>query len=465
MPTLVNVQSYNQHNYKKNQQHKLPALLLGGVLLLFAICSLPFLSQPLPEVMPFIPIHAASIVLLEGLTAYILLSHFVVNRQLFFGAVAATYLFMLPLIIIQLLVFPGVFSSGGLLNAGPQSAIWIWVFWHGGFPAMMLLTFFTERHGQQLLASPKARNKWTWLFILVPITLATVIALFATWYSYLLPSLIKANSYQQLLESPIAILVWLVNALALLLMIRRSQTGDIMPVWLSVALFASLLDVTLTLVAGQRYSLGWYAARVNSTFSASVVLGVLLWEMNRLYREVQKDNQQLYELTMLDALTGCFNRRYLDKRLSQELAIAARQHNCIGVLLLDVDHFKRFNDRYGHLMGDKCLQHVASLMQATLQRPADFVARYGGEEFVIVLPDTDSTGAMQVAERIRRMVQQEAIIIENIPVQVTASLGVAVSEDGKMNATDLINRADQALYQAKAQGRNQVQLAAINGNN
>jgi len=452
-------------SYQHNHQHRLLALVIAGVLLFIATCLLPVLSKPLPEVKPFLPIYATSLVLLEGLTAYLLLSHFLTNRLLFLGAVAAAYLFMLPLVIIQLLVFPGVFSSSGLLHAGPQSAVWIWVFWHGGFPTVMLLALLTERQSQQLQAMPKARIHWVWAFVLTPLVLSTALALFATWHSDLLPTLIAANSYQQLLHSPYAVIVWLVNTLALLLMIRRSQAGGVMPVWLSLALFASLLDVTLTLLAGQRYSLGWYAARVSSTFSATIVLGVLLWEMNRLYRNVQKDNEQLYQLTMRDALTNCFNRRYLDKRLSQELAMAARQQNCVGLLLLDVDHFKGFNDRYGHLAGDQCLKHVASLMQATLQRPADFVARYGGEEFVIVLPDTDSTGAMQVAERIRRMVQQEAIMIDNIPVQVTASLGVAVSDDGKMNATDLINRADQALYQAKAQGRNQVQLAAINGNN
>lgn len=448
-------------SYQHQQQHGRLALIMAGVLLTLALSLLPFLSTPLPEIKPFLPIYAASIVLLEGLTAYLLLSHFLSNRLLYFGAVAAAYLFMLPLIIIQLLVFPGVFTPSGLLNAGSQSAVWIWVFWHGGFPSIMLLALLTERHGQQLQARHHARIHWAWFFVLAPLVSGTGLALLATWYSDVLPVLIAANSYQQLLHSPYAIIVWLVNSLALIMMIRRSQSGGVMPVWLSLALFASLLDVTLTLLAGQRYSLGWYAARVSSTCSATVLLGVLLWEMNRLYRDVQKDNEQLYQLTMLDALTGCFNRRYLDKRLSQELAMAARQQNCVGLLLLDVDHFKRFNDRYGHLAGDQCLKHVASLMQATLLRPADFVARYGGEEFVIVLPDTDIAGAMQVAERMRRMVEQEAIMIESMPVQVTASLGVAVSEDGKMNATDLINLADQALYQAKAQGRNQVQLAAI----
>jgi len=448
-------------SYQHNKPHRVLALTLGGVLLLIALLLLPNLSTSLPEIKPFLPIYATSIVLLEGLTAYLLLSHFLSNRLLYLGAVAAAYLFMLPLVIIQLLVFPGVFNPSGLLSAGSQSAVWIWVFWHGGFPSIMLLALLTERRGQQLQASAEARIRWVWAFVLVPLVVGAVLALFATWYSHLLPVLIAANSYQKLLHSPYAVIVWLVNSIALLFMIRRSKAGGIMPVWLSLALFASLLDVTLTLLAGQRYSLGWYAARVSSTCSATVLLGVLLWEMNRLYRDVQKDNEQLYQLTMRDALTSCFNRRYLDKRLSQELAMAARQQNCVGLLLLDVDHFKGFNDRYGHLAGDQCLKHVASLMQATLQRPADFVARYGGEEFVIVLPDTDSTGAMQVAERIRRMVQQEAIMIDNIPVRVTASLGVAVSDDGKMNAADLINRADQALYQAKAQGRNQVQLAAI----
>ncbi|GGW55115.1 GGDEF domain-containing protein [Alishewanella tabrizica] len=447
-------------NEQHTKHHQLAALIIASVLLVIALCLAPFLHVVLPEVKPFLPIYATCMVLLEGLTAYLLLSHFIANRLLYFGAVAAAYLFMLPLVIIQLMVFPGVFSPSGLLNAGTQSAVWIWVFWHGGFPAIILLTLLTERRGVQLQAAGN-NLLWVWGFLLVPLALGLVFALFATWHSDLLPTLIDANNYQQLLHSPYAIIVWLVNILALLCLIRRSQVGGIMPVWLSLALFASLLDVTLTLLAGQRYSVGWYAARVSSTFSATIILGVLLWEMNRLYRDVQKDNVQLYQLTMLDALTGCFNRRYLDKRLSQELAIAARQQNCLALLILDVDYFKRFNDTYGHLAGDQCLQQVASVMRDTLQRPADFVARYGGEEFVIVLPDTDVTGAMQVAERIRQLVQQMSISIDNTAVHVTASLGVAVSDDGHILAADLIQQADLALYQAKAQGRNQVQLAIL----
>lgn len=446
-------------SYPKNRQHKLLALALGGVLLFISILLLPYLTIKLPAIQPFLPIYLTCVFLLEGLTAFLLLSHFLISRVLYLGVIAAAYLFVVPMAAIQILVFPGVFTETDLLNAGPQSAIWIWVFWHAGFPAIMLLAFLTERDGQQLLSRRKYHKRWLWFFGIAPMSFSILLALFATRYSELLPNLISANNYRQLLHSPYAVMVWVINILAVGLMLWRSRDRGVMSVWLSLALFVSLLAVTLTLLGGARFSVGWYAARVGSILSATVLLGVLLWEINRLYHTVQKDNEQLYQLSMIDALTGSYNRRYLDKRLPQELALAARQRNCLALLVLDVDHFKRFNDQYGHLAGDQCLQHVAKAMQDTLQRPADFVARYGGEEFIIVLPDTDVIGAQQVAERIRLLIAKLMIPLAEGQVNVTASIGVAVSLNGETTTAELIDYADQALYHAKAAGRNNVQLA------
>lgn len=446
-------------SYPNNRQHKKLALALGAIMLLIAVILSPYLTVMLPAVHPFLPIYLTFVFILEGLTAYLLLSHFLISRVLYLGVIASAYLFVVPMAAVQILVFPGVFNSTGLFGAGSQSAIWIWVFWHAGFPAIMLLALFTERNGQQLVSAKAHHKRWLWFFGVVPLLVSLLLALFATWYSDVLPKLISANNYRQLLFSPYAAMVWIINILALGLMLWRSRAGGVMSVWLSLALFVSLLAVTMTLLGGARFSVGWYAARVSSILSATVLLGVLLWEVNRLYHSVQKDNEQLYQMSMIDALTGSYNRRYLDKRLPQELALAARQQNCLALLVLDVDHFKRFNDRYGHLAGDQCLQHVAKVMQTTLQRPADFVARYGGEEFIVVLPDTDVIGAQQVAERIRQLIAEITLQLDSEPVKVTASLGVAVSLDGNITAADLINHADQALYQAKHAGRNNVQLA------
>lgn len=177
--------------------------------------------------------------------------------------------------------------------------------------------------------------------------------------------------------------------------------------------------------------------------------------------ELKRSRDLLQRMTLLDPLTGIDNRRSFDDYLATEWARAAREAQTLSLLMIDVDHFKDFNDRYGHAVGDQALIRVAAALKATVQRPADLVARYGGEEFVCVLPNTDAEGAMQLAERLRAVVElldfgQDAAA----PVRITISLGIASASpaDGG-TADDLAKAADAALYQAKADGRNCVRVA------
>ena len=446
-------------NTKQNAAHIKFAGVIATFMLVAALLIVGKLDSRLPEIKPFLPIYATCIILLEGLTGYLLISQFLSSRRWYLGFIAGAYLFLVPLVAIQLMVFPGVFSVSGLLNAGTQSAVWIWVFWHAGFPAIMLMALLAEWLGKQTLVPKHTVKLWAFNFVALALLIGVGLALLATWYSHHLPRLISQNSYQQLLYSPIAIIVWLLTSLALLAMVWRCRRGGIMPVWLALALFAGLIDVTLTLFAGNRYSVGWYAARVSSTVSATILLAVLLWEINRLYLDVRRRNEQLYELTMQDGLTGVYNRRFLDQQLQQEWLLAARKRHPLAVLLLDIDHFKTFNDTYGHLAGDVCLREVASLIAKQIARPADFIARYGGEEFVIVLPDTDSKGAVQVAEKLRQQLAAMTINYQQQQLLITVSIGVSVSHPGQQSIAELLREADEALYQAKSNGRNCVVLA------
>ena len=178
-------------------------------------------------------------------------------------------------------------------------------------------------------------------------------------------------------------------------------------------------------------------------------------EINRLYRQLARLNQTLFEHTVRDPLTGIYNRRYLDTQLALELARANRQHEPLSVLMLDVDHFKLYNDRYGHQQGDACLRTVAAQLTACIKRPADFAARYGGEEFALVLPNTNQLGAAKLAEQLRL-----AIVALALPSQqgsVSISIGSATSEPGQtVDMHTLISVADAALYRAKRNGRNCV---------
>jgi diguanylate cyclase (GGDEF)-like protein len=176
-------------------------------------------------------------------------------------------------------------------------------------------------------------------------------------------------------------------------------------------------------------------------------------------------NAELQRLACVDGLTDLTNRRELDLSLMREARRCARQRAPLSVVMIDIDHFKAFNDTFGHLEGDECLRRVAGALRAQLKRPADIAARYGGEEFCLVLPDTDSVGAKEVAESVRQRV--EALGIPQAPKAaagtVTVSLGVATClPGGEDQAHDLIQRADQALYKAKDSGRNRVEVASSN---
>jgi diguanylate cyclase (GGDEF)-like protein len=175
-------------------------------------------------------------------------------------------------------------------------------------------------------------------------------------------------------------------------------------------------------------------------------------------RELEASNDSLRAMALSDGLTGLPNRRHFDQRLEQEFKRAMRDGSALALIMLDVDYFKRYNDRYGHVAGDACLQAVAKAISSSLRRPADLAARFGGEEFAILLPDTGSEGAIAVAEAARQALLQRAIEHNDNPGRlVTLSAGVAVLRPQRgQSSRRLIEAADEGLYEAKGQGRNRV---------
>lgn len=172
-------------------------------------------------------------------------------------------------------------------------------------------------------------------------------------------------------------------------------------------------------------------------------------------------NEVLAAQANTDGLTGLANRRRFDQALESEWSRSSRRGSPISLLMIDVDRFKHYNDRYGHQQGDICLMAISAAIARTAHRPGDLIARYGGEEIVVLLPETDEVGAREVAENTRRAIEQAAIEhLENPPWGfATASIGVATHRPNAVEgaiAADLISRADEALYRAKRGGRNQV---------
>lgn len=179
--------------------------------------------------------------------------------------------------------------------------------------------------------------------------------------------------------------------------------------------------------------------------------------------ELEAANRQLAALSSTDALTGLANRRRFDETWAVEWQRAARTGRSLALLLIDVDHFKSYNDHYGHQAGDECLRRVASTLAGETRRSGELLARYGGEEFVLVLPGVSAQEARAFAEKIRAAVNAAAMPHAHSPVAeaVTISLGVASGTPRHASDADaLLKEADEALYLAKSQGRNRVMMAA-----
>lgn len=185
-------------------------------------------------------------------------------------------------------------------------------------------------------------------------------------------------------------------------------------------------------------------------------------ELEKLVAErtsaLEDANCKLEFLSNTDGLTGIANRRSFDRALSLEWMRAQRSNSPLSLILLDVDHFKRYNDHYGHLAGDDCLRAIARVLALGGQRATDVTARFGGEEFVVLLPSTSPRGALEIAKRIRHEVMELALPHVGTPMGIiTVSLGVACQAPSPRHASDaLLQEADSALYRAKQSGRNCV---------
>jgi len=224
-------------------------------------------------------------------------------------------------------------------------------------------------------------------------------------------------------------------------------------------MLAACLDVWLTAYGGERYSLGWYVAKFGSVSTSVFVLLSQFHGLIALYRNVAEANRLLSSIANKDGLTGLANRRNFDRLLDQEWQRTQRAAQPLAVLMLDVDHFKKYNDMYGHQAGDECLRLIARELQRATQRPGDVAARYGGEEFIVILPNTDEDGAHEVARRIVDAVQTLNLAhLHNVPaLVVTVSVGVScVVPHAKATPDELVSSADFALYRAKEAGQNRA---------
>lgn len=185
--------------------------------------------------------------------------------------------------------------------------------------------------------------------------------------------------------------------------------------------------------------------------------------LREMKKKLEKSNRQLHAISMQDGLTGISNRRHFDETLEEELKTAGNTKSPLSLILIDIDHFKLYNDSYGHQQGDDCLISVAKAIAKECKNATDLAARYGGEEFVILLPETEEKNAFAVADRTRKAIEKLNIEHNDSSTaeHVSISLGIGTMlADENLDAKALIERSDAALYKAKEDGRNQVIMAS-----
>lgn len=183
-------------------------------------------------------------------------------------------------------------------------------------------------------------------------------------------------------------------------------------------------------------------------WSITLTVGYFIIKSYKLFLKVE-------ELTIIDTLTGAYNRRYLELFMEKTIPISNRTNSSLVFMIIDIDHFKKVNDNYGHQCGDQALKHTSSIINNNVRNSGVFV-RLGGEEFAVILPNTDVTEGVIIAERIREAVEKSEFIYKNERIHFTISIGVSFYSGDTVEA--LIERSDSALYKAKENGRNQIAI-------
>jgi diguanylate cyclase (GGDEF)-like protein len=424
-----------------------------GFALLSALC-IEYGETHLTKVSAFLPICASLWSAAELLTAFLLLSQFYIAGKLSYALLATAYGFSALLTLPYLFEFPGVFPIP-ISHAGNQISLWLWALRHFIFPYGVAYVYMFDPTLERRTIPRAAITPALWALCVVVLCAATCIAYAVIIDRNGLPVLIDPHrKFTALYSLYVAPAVIAVNGAACVLVSLRLRKTSPLQLWIAVSLFASTLDGVLNAMSNGAYSLTWYVGKLGELGAASAVLIMLLYEISSLYR-------RLFTIAGLDALTGLSNRRSLDVDLQRFGGKLHRRKHGAALLLLDLDHFKRYNDEFGHVAGDAALQKVASVLRASVFRPGDGVARYGGEEFVVLLGDTELEGATSVAERIRRNVEAAILRVGNHRTHVTVSIGIAhMSTPASFSATNLLEIADRALYVAKANGRNCVSVGA-----
>jgi diguanylate cyclase (GGDEF)-like protein len=422
------------------------AVVIGCVFVLAALAAVNFESRSMPIVPGFVPLVAGITTISDLLVAFLLFAQFRVTGMTLLAVAGAAYALSGIWTLGYTASFPGVFDPE-IIRANEKVAAWLWVTWHLAFPLMLAgyaLADPSLRAASPINSVPRQLR----LYLAGVAIVGGLVTLLIFAAGSALPALIIHGKFQSLLSSLRASIVF-ADVAAAVFLLRHSKELTTVQLALILALLTAMLDAALNFMSTGRYTACWYVGKVEMLLTATIVVVTLAAEISELYRGAA-------ELATIDALTGLENRRSLGSRLTWALGHGRREGVQVAFIMIDIDHFKKYNDAFGHPAGDQCLRRVSSALRAQLQRPNDLLIRFGGEEFVVLLVDTDQAGAQMIAERLRVAVAD--LLIPHAPEAatefVTISLGLCVAKAAATRGDELLEIADHALYSAKAAGRN-----------
>ncbi len=430
------------------------ARVIIAVLLLSAAIATPLATTPLLPIPGYMSAFGIAMIVVNIILASLLFAQGLIEGKERTIRLGTAYFFVTVIFVPLIAAFPGGLMEASIIGS-TSSAVWLWCCWHTGF-GLLIIRYATSSEEITGTTASVRKSIVACLIVVALLTLAATLGL-----PYLPEVFRNGRNFFDDSTMLVPALVFGVNVIALLFVMRmREERPE--QLWVMVGMFAACIDVWLTLYGGARFSLGWYFAKMTSLFTSLAVLISQLYGITRLYHSIAGANKILMTQANQDGLTALSNRRCFDQVLEIEWNRARRDKRSLALLMIDVDHFKKYNDCYGHLAGDDCLRQIAQQLLRVINRPGDVAARYGGEEFVVILPNTDTAGARLVGERL--LVNLTAASIphaHNQPLcHVTLSIGVSAMVPGPGGSTTaLALAADKALYEAKESGRNQVCIA------
>ena len=356
------------------------------------------------------------------------------------------------------IVTPHVFSADGF-GLGTQTAMWLWTVWHAAFLAIALAYASAEATIAKRVYDIGAARAMGMRFAVVAMTSVAVVTAAVVLLHAKLPFIGDESGFSPLFHRFVEPGLIGAAAVVLIVLCIATRLRHTTSLWFAVILVAYVADVWVGSDSLEKqFSFGWYVALAAAAVAQVLYLIVQLRNANQQLVAFAADKKSLIETTLRDPLTGLLNRRGFDERFEDILTEARLAGKAASIVIFDIDHFKSYNDAFGHPAGDEALKKISEAVAVVANRPTDACCRVGGEEFAIVLGETDASGAMTVAERIRATVMRLKLPQDpEVGKMLTVSVGTATAfPNTVVDSAELYARADKALYKAKRLGRNRI---------